>query len=405
MSESTPARPGAATPWGFVILLGALSAFAPISIDMYLPSLPSMGRSLGATAAQTQATLAAFLAGMAVGQFVYGPASDRYGRRGPILAGIAIYVATSVVCALAPNVETLIGGRFVQALGGCAGGVVGRAVVRDRFDHRETARMLSLMTLVMGVAPVLAPLAGGFILTFADWRAIFWVLTLFGATLGLAAWLSLRESRSAETAAQAVAEHPFRALWEALRQRRILGYALASGLNGAILFAYISSAPGLLITTYGISPSHFGWVFGANAGGMVVASQINRAVLRRASPDAVLARASLATLAVGVALALTALLGFGGPWIVLPLLFLMMGSYGFVQGNTMAGALSIDPLRSGSVSSLMGAAAFAFGALAASLVGLFGDGTARPMALTIMAAAAGSALSLFTLALPRRARA
>ena len=149
------------TPWGLVILLAALTAFAPMSIDMYLPSLPAIGVGLGASAAQTQATVAAFFGGMAVGQFFYGPASDRFGRRGPILVGCAIYVAASVLCALATSGQMLIAARFVQALGGCAGGVVARAIVRDRFNHTETARVLSLLTLIMGLAPILAPLLGG----------------------------------------------------------------------------------------------------------------------------------------------------------------------------------------------------------------------------------------------------
>jgi len=257
----------ASTPWGLVTLLGALTAMGPLAIDMYLPSLPAIGADLQASAAQTEATVAAFLAGMALGQFLYGPASDRFGRKPPILVGIAVYVAGSAACALAGTAALLIGGRFVQALGACAGAVVARAVVRDRFDHTETARMLSLMLLVMGLAPILAPLAGGALLGFGGWRVIFWVMTAFGLVLGpIAAW-RMRESRSAETAAHARSEHPVRAYLSLLGQRRLLGYALAGALNGATLFTYISASPDLLIRTYGIPPSAFGWVFGLNAVG------------------------------------------------------------------------------------------------------------------------------------------
>ena len=395
---TAPAAQKSRTPWGLVILLGALTGFAPMGIDMYLPSLPAIGADLKASASQTQATLAAFLAGMAVGQLIYGPASDRFGRRMPIFFGVGVFVLASVACALATSPDFLIGARFVQALGGCAGGVVARAVIRDRFDHTETARTLSLMTLIMGLAPILAPLTGGYIMALAGWRAIFWFLAVFGLATGVAAYLFLRESRSEETAAQARSETPIGAFIALLQQPKLMGYAIAGALNGAVLFTYISSSPELIIGTYKVPPSQFGWVFGFNAFGVIMASQVNRYLLVRRTPDQVLSAASLCAAGFGVLLTLAAFAG-QGPFVILPLIFLVLTSYGFMQGNTQAGALSVDPKRAGSVSALTGSGSFAAGALAAWVSGTFHDGTARPMALTILVCLIGSQLALRLLAL------
>ncbi|MEW5687874.1 MAG: multidrug effflux MFS transporter [Pseudomonadota bacterium] len=401
-AKESPAPPSPSTPWGLVVLLGALTAMGPLAIDMYLPSLPAIGADLKASASATQSTVAAFLAGMAIGQVFYGPASDRIGRRAPILLGVLIFIGASVACALATSVEMLLAARFVQALGACAGGVVSRAVVRDQFDHTETARMLSLMMLIMGLAPILAPMLGGVLLTFGGWQLNFWFMAAFGVAVGLAAFLRLKESRSEATALQAAGENPLQSYLALLGQRRLLGYALAGALNGATLFTYVSSSPGLLMGTYGISPQVFPWVFGINAFGLIGSGQLNRLVLRRLTPDQVLARASFVALGIAVLLALAAATGIGERWSVLVLLFALLSSYGFMQGNTMAGALSVDPTRAGSTSALLGAASFAAGALAAALTGLFHDDSARPMAFVMLVSLAGSTLALWTLALPKR---
>lgn len=391
----------AATPWRLVLLLGALTAFAPMSIDMYLSSLPAIGKSLQAGPDQTQATLAAFFAGMAIGQFIYGPASDRFGRRGPILFGVAVYFLASVACALAPTIEALITARFIQALGGCAGAVVARAVVRDRFSHTDTARVLSLMTLIMGLAPVLAPQFGGIIQLIAGWRAVFWTLALFGLAIGVWVALGLSESRSAETEAQARSENPLKAFGALLRMRRLVGYGLAGTLNGAVLFTYISGGPDVIMGTYGHSPLVFNMIFAFNAVGIIGASQVNRLLLRRTTPDRVLMRASVASLVFAFLLVGAAWTGWGGQWTVLPLLFLSLSTYGLMGGNTMAGALSVDPKRAGSTSALMGSASFGSGAVAAWISGLLHDGSPRPMAGVMFVCLVGSALAIFLIALPR----
>jgi MFS transporter, DHA1 family, multidrug resistance protein len=401
MTSAAPASP-AATPWRLVLLLGALTAFAPMSIDMYLSSFPAIGKTLNAGPEQVQLTLATFFAGMAIGQFLYGPASDRLGRRAPILLGIVIYTVASLTCALAPSIDVLLGARFVQALGGCAGAVVARAVVRDRFDHAETARVLSLMTLIMGLAPVLAPQLGGVIFALAGWRAVFGVMALFGLAIGLWVLLGLKESRSEETAAQARAENPLRAFALLLREKRLLGYGIAGALNGSVLFTYISTSPDLVMGTYGHSPLVFNIVFALNAVGIIGASQVNRLLLRRFKPDEVLTRASLISTALALVLTFFAWTGLGGEWTVLPLLFLALSTYGLMSGNTMAGALSVDPRRAGSISALMGGVSFGAGAVAAWAAGLLHDGTPRPVAAVMFACLVGSGLAIFLLAVPRK---
>lgn len=395
-----PSPPPAAVPWRLVLLLGALTAFAPMSIDMYLSSLPAIGRGLHAGPEQTQTTLAAFFAGMAIGQVIYGPASDRFGRRPPLLIGVAVFVVASAVCALAPNVETLIAARFVQALGGCAGPVIARAVVRDRFSHADTARVLSLMTLIMGLAPVLAPQLGGVVQFVAGWRGVFWTLVGFGALIALWVTVSLSESRSPETEAQARAENPLKAYAALFRMRRLIGYAIAGALNGAVLFTYISGAPDLIMGTYGHTPLVFNLIFAFNAVGIIGASQVNRWLLRRNLPDAVLSKASIASIVAAFLLTLAAWTGWGGQWTVLPLLFAALSIYGLMGGNTMAGALSVDPRRAGSISALMGSASFGAGAVASWAGGLLHDGTPRPVAGVMFACLVGSALAIFFLALP-----
>jgi DHA1 family bicyclomycin/chloramphenicol resistance-like MFS transporter len=405
MTQTTGAPEQARTPWGAVVMLGALSGFGPMSLDLYLPSLPQIGERLHATAGETQGTVAAFVLGMAIGQLFYGPASDRLGRRPALIVGIGIYVAASVACALSPNIETLVSARFVQALGGCAGAVVARAIVRDRFSAAETARMLSLMMLIVGVAPILSPLLGGFLVTWLDWRACFWALALFGAVVGIATLLNLPESRSAATLAQANSENPIQAYMALLRQRPVLAYTLASGLNGAMFFTYLSGAADLIIRQYGISPANFGWVFAINAFAVIGGSQVNRFLLRRISSDEILRRAVITAVVMAALLIVSAVSGFGERWSFLPILWGLLGTYSFVQGNAMAGALNADPARAGAVSSLVGGATFLAGAGTAALSAVLSDGTPRPMAVVMFAAQALSALALWSLGGGRKSQA
>jgi DHA1 family bicyclomycin/chloramphenicol resistance-like MFS transporter len=389
-------------PLGLVLLLGAMTAFAPLSIDMYLPSLPAIGADLHAAPAAMQQTVAAFFVGMAVGQLFYGPLSDRVGRRGPLLIGLIAYVAATTGCALARSESLLVVLRVGQALAGCGGMVIARAIVRDRFHHSEVLHIFSLLTLVMGLAPILAPLLGGWILAVGGWRWIFGFQAAFGAAVSVAAFYLLPESRSEATAAHARGESPLRSYVELLKQPRLLGFVLTGAFSGAALFAYVAASPDILIAIYHVPPSRFGLFFGVNAAGLIAATQLNARLARRVPFQVILGWANLAVFGCGLVLALDAVTGLGGLWGVMIPVFLIMSGYGFSQSNATVGALGVDPLRSGAISSLFGAATFGAGASSAALAGVLRDGTARPMAFVIAGAALCAVISLRTLAPARR---
>jgi DHA1 family bicyclomycin/chloramphenicol resistance-like MFS transporter len=385
---------------GSIILLGTLTAIGAMSVDLYLPSLPAIGRDFAVDAATVQRTMSAFFIGMAIGQIAYGPMSDRFGRRPALLVGIGIYTVASLGCAFAPTIDWLIAGRFAQALGACAGQVIARAIVRDRYHHQDSARIFSLLTLVLGVAPLVAPSLGAWLVTFANWRAIFAVLAGTGIVIAIAVATRMTESRSAVTAAQAAGESVVASFTGLLRQRRLIGYLLAGALNGASLFTYIATAPDLLITQFGFTPRGFAIAFAVIAVGVIGSSQVNRSLLARYGSDRILGGASIVAAVAGIALVGASFVG--GAWTVLALLFAALTSFGFIGANATAGALGVDPLRAGATSALIGAASFAVGAVAATVAGTFHDGTPRPMAIVMAVALVGTAVAVHRLALRPR---
>jgi len=385
---------------GEILLLGTLTAFGALTIDLYLPTLPVIARDFDVSAAAVQLTFSFFFIGMSVGQLFYGPLSDRLGRRPAILLGCVVYVIASLGCAFAPSIEWLVAGRFAQALGCCAGMVVARAVVRDRYDHRDSARIFSLLVLVLAVAPLVAPSVGGWLALAFSWRAVFVALALFGAAVGTAVWFRLDESRSAATEAKARGESVLAAYVDLLKQRRLLGYTLVSACNGATLFSYLATAPDLMIDIWGFTQGQFSLIFAVIAAGVIGSSQVNRHLLLRHSPDKILGITSLFAVFFGAVLLAVALSG-GSKWLVMAGLFAVLTSNGFIAANALAGALSVDPLRAGTTSGVFGSANFAFGALASAAAAALHDGTPVPVAAVIAIALTGAALAFFGLARPR----
>ncbi|HMO57405.1 MAG TPA: Bcr/CflA family multidrug efflux MFS transporter [Roseiflexaceae bacterium] len=381
------------------LILGALTAFGPLSIDMYLPGLPAIAADLGADAAAIQLTLSAFFIGMAAGQTLYGPLSDRIGRRAPLIVGCVFYTLATIACALAPTAESLVVLRFAQALGGCAGMVIARSVVRDLFDARESARMYSILMLVMGLAPITAPLIGGQLLTIFDWRAIFWILAVYGAMcVVLVAWL-LPETLPAEHRSRAGVREVAGVYGRLLLDRHFLGYALAGGLAFAGMFAYISGSPFVLIELYGVSPQHYGWIFGLNALGLISASQVNRRLLLQYRSEVILSVALLLVAGAALVLVAAAASGFGGLIGLLIPLFVCISSVGLVGPNTAAVAMAPHGRAAGSASALLGTLQFVVGAIAGVLVGVTHNGTALPMAAVIAGCSIAALIAFQGLAL------
>jgi len=386
---------------GEILLLGSLTAFGAVTIDLYLPTLPAIARDYGSSPAVVQLTLSTFFIGMAVGQLFFGPLSDRIGRRPTILIGCAVYILASLACAVAPTIEALVAGRFFQALGCCAAMVTCRAIVRDRYDHADSARIFSLLMLVLAVAPLLAPTVGGWIAAAAGWHAVFYAFVGIGVAVALAVALRLDESRSAATAATARQGSVLTGYGALLRQRRLIGYLLVGAANGTALFSYIAASPDLVMGTWGFSDQQFGLVFAVIAVGIVGASQVNRALLRHHSPDRILAAASLGAALAGGALLLAALASASLP-VIFPLLFLALSSNGLIAANASAGALSVDPLRAGAVSGLMGGVNFGIGALSSAAAAAIYDGTALPLSINIAVAMLVGAAAYHLLARPPR---
>ena len=378
-----------------MIILGALGAFAPLSIDMYLPALPELSRSFGVSAAEVQLTLSAFVLGLALGQAIAGPLSDSFGRRRPLLIGVAAYAAASLLCVVAPSIAALVALRFVQGLAGSAGIVIARAVVRDIYSGIAAARFFSLLMLVSGLAPILAPILGGQLLRFTSWRGVFVTLALIGILMFVAVALGLNETLPPAARQGGGVRATLATFRRLLADQAFSSYALASGLAFAALFAYISGSSFVLQDIYGVSPQRFGVLFGANAIGLIIASQVNGRLVGRVPLRRLLLGGLSAMTCGGLGLlaAVTLDLGLAG---VLLALFLIVTSLGFIGPNATALALAGHPRIAGSASALLGVLQFAIGAAAAPLAGLGGETSALPMAITI-AALAASALAVCVL--------
>ncbi|UCH76156.1 MAG: multidrug effflux MFS transporter [Rhodospirillales bacterium] len=364
------------------VLLTLSVGMGPMATDFYLPALPTIGASLTADVATVQLTLSVFLAGFALAQLVYGPLSDRYGRRPALLTGFGLFTLASIGCAVATSIEMLIVARFLQALGACAGPVLGRTVVRDVYGTEGAARMLAYIGAAMALAPLIGPIIGGYLTVWFGWRANFVVLTLYGAMTFLGVLLALAETNPqlGETTG------PVRMLRDYLgflRHRIYVGYVLCHTATYCGLFAFISGSSFVFIEVLGLRPNRYGLCFGAAVAGYIVGAIVSGRIVRHLGLERMVPLGASICAAGGLAMAGLVLAGIETVWSVLGPMMVYMFGVGFVLPNAMAGALGPFPTRAGAASALLGFTQMGLAALVGIAVGAAFDGTARPMAVTI----------------------
>ena len=375
-----------------IVLLGTLSSFGPIATDTYLPALPSVGRELSASAVAVQLTLTACMIGLGLGQLLIGPLSDAFGRRRPLLVGVAGFIVSSALCAIAPDIWTLLAFRLLQGITGAAGIVIARAVVRDLYSGVESARMFAALALIFGVSPILAPVFGAQLLHVTTWRGVFASLAVIAVLILVAAWFGLPETHPhhLRQRGRGAAGRSIRVL---SRDRMFVGYTLCSNFYMAALFAYLAGSPFVLQNVYGVSPQVFSLLFAINALGEVSFSQIGGALVRGFGSHRLLTAGVLIGTCGGMELLGAVALNLGLTAAMLGM-FCVISGVGLVIPNGSALALADHPQIAGTASAVLGVSQFMIGGAVMPLVGVGGPDDALPMALAIASATLASLIVL-----------
>tara|TARA_Y100000588_G_C14153006_1_gene881361 strand:+ start:63 stop:1283 length:1221 start_codon:yes stop_codon:yes gene_type:complete len=375
---------------GWLFLLAMLTALSPLSVDLYLPAFPAIAESLNVNSAQIQVTLAAYLLGMAAGQLLYGPLSDHFGRKPPLYFGLALYVLASFACVFANDLTTLTIARFVQALGGSSGVVISRAVIRDRTKPAQSAKAFSMLMLALGLAPILAPLLGGFLLYIMGWRGIFAVLGVTGIVLFISTHYSMRETHFREPNAHLSLWSVLTRYLELLKEWQFQKYVLVAGMLFGGMFAYVAGSPFIVIELFEVPPEHFGWFFGINAIGMIAGSQINANLATRYGPEKVLKHVIWIPFVASLLGFSSAVLQFDSLPLLMLCFFAFMTSMGLLSPNAMALAMASQGHRAGSASAIMGAIQFLIGTLGATVISFWPLPNAIPLMTVMLISTAGS---------------
>ena len=367
-----------------ILILGLLSAIGPFSIDMYLPGFPVIAESLNTTVDRVAYSLSSFFIGLCAGQLIVGPLLDRFGRKKPLCIGLVLYIIASIGCSLATTVEALIAFRFVQALGCCVGMVAPNAMVRDIFPVTENAKVFSLLILILGVSPILAPTVGSYVVAASGWPMVFTVLAVVTTLILGVVIFWLPESKGADSSISLKPKPIIVGYANVIKKPQFTTYAFAGAIASAGLFAYLAGSPFVFMELYEVSEQQYGWIFALIAAGLIGSSQFNNFILKRYSSAQIIRLVLLIQSLLGLLLVMGTILGMLGLSSTIFLMFLFLSCQGFTFPNTAALALAPFTTGAGSASALMGALQMAFGALASALVGLFFNATALPM-VAIMA--------------------
>lgn len=377
-----------------ILILGMLTAIGPFSIDMYLPAFPDIAKGLDTTIARVMLSLSSFFIGISAGQLIYGPLLERFGRKKPLYFGLIIYIVASLGCALSPSVDALILLRLLQALGGCAGMVAARAMVRDFFEVKENARIFSLLMLVVAVSPIIAPTLGGYITALFGWQSVFIILMAMALVILIGVHFYLPESKKPDSSFSLKPRPIVTNYLSIIKHPQFYTYALTGAIAAAGLYAYISGSPHVFMEIYKVTEQQYGWIFALIAMGLIGAAQINTVLLKNYSSDQIIKVALSCQCIIGVILAGITYAGLGDLFITIFLIFSFLCCQGFIFPNSSALSLAAFGHNAGSASAMMGAIQMSIGAVASAMVSIL-QNYFSPMT-GVMAFCTISALLVFT---------
>lgn len=366
-----------------IFTLGLLSAMGAFSIDMYLPGFPDIAKDLHTTIAHITLSITSFFIGISLGQLIYGPLLDRFGRKKPLYIGLVLYLITSVACAFAPTADMLIGLRFLQALGSCSGMVASRALVRDLFPVKENAKIFSLLMLVLALSPIVAPTLGGYMTALFGWQSIFYVLALIAASTLLLVYFKLPAGMEPQTLLSLKPKPIITGFLEVAKVPQFYTYTFAGAIASSGLYAYIAGSPFVFMELYQVSEKQYGWIFAIIAMGLISASQVNTILLRKFSSEQIIRVTLFFQCLAGISLVIGNYFHFLGLYSTIFLIWVFLSTQGFAFPNSSALSLAPFSWNAGTASALMGAVQLGFGAVSTALVSMFNNGTAMPMSVVM----------------------